>query len=76
MGEGPWNEAGIMVRLKFSSGDSFVMDVYFYLLQRAYSTDPDEMSEKVCVAEWNNCAYTIASLGEVHLLGERTASCN
>jgi hypothetical protein len=29
----------------------------------AYKADPDETNERVCVAEWNNCAYTITSLG-------------
>ncbi|CAI8057989.1 E3 ubiquitin-protein ligase UBR2, partial [Geodia barretti] len=28
----------------------------------AFKADPDERNERVCVAEWNNCAYTITSL--------------
>ena len=34
-----------------------------HTVQTASKTDPDEKNERVCVAEWNNCAYTITSLG-------------
>ena len=40
-------------------------------VQTAFKADPDETNERVCVAEWNNCAYTITSLGmhaiEIHV---------
>ena len=35
----------------------------FFCLQMAFKADPDEKNERVCEAEWNNCAYTITSLG-------------
>ena len=37
--------------------------IVFHCLQMAFKADPDERNERVCVAEWNNCAYTITSLG-------------
>ena len=35
----------------------------FNYQQRAYGVDPDSNDERVCLAQWNNCGYTISSLG-------------
>ena len=48
--------------------------IMLYCLQMAFKADPDERNERVCVAEWNNCAYTISSLGthtHTHTLARR-----
>ena len=48
----------------FSS--SFSPSLLSSMPQRSYKTDPDEANERVCVATWNNCAYTISSLRTPH----------
>ena len=42
-------------------GVVYLTNVYFQ--QRAYGVDPDSNDERVCLAQWNNCGYTISSLG-------------
>ena len=38
------------------------------LPQQAYACPPDDASKNVPVAQWNNCAFTIAGIGEQHTL--------
>lgn len=34
------------------------------LFKRAYGVNPDVVDERVCLAQWNNCAYVISCLGK------------
>lgn len=36
-----------------------------FYLQCAYGVNPDISDERVSLAQWNNCAYVISSLGKL-----------